>query len=64
MSELIETYKGIIYGPYCGTGDMFVKSIKFIESHHGTKKKSFYLRTGKHSLKLKKLEALHQSHIN
>ena len=35
--ELIEPYKGIIYDPACGTGGMFVQSIKFIESHHGNK---------------------------
>jgi type I restriction enzyme M protein len=38
IAELIEPYKGIIYDPCCGTGGMFVQSIKFIESHQGTKK--------------------------
>jgi len=38
MAELIEPYKGIIYDPCCGTGGMFVQSIKFIESHQGSKK--------------------------
>lgn len=38
MAELIEPYKGIIYDPCCGTGGMFVQSIKFIEAHQGSKK--------------------------
>ncbi len=38
IAELIEPYKGIIYDPCCGTGGMFVQSIKFIENHQGTKK--------------------------
>ena len=38
IAELIEPYKGIIYDPACGSGGMFVQSIKFIESHHGSKR--------------------------
>lgn len=38
ISELIEPYRGIIYDPCCGSGGMFVQSMKFIESHHGNKK--------------------------
>ena len=38
ISELIEPYKGIIYDPACGSGGMFVQSIKFIEAHNGNKK--------------------------
>jgi type I restriction enzyme M protein len=38
IAEMIEPYKGIIYDPACGSGGMFVQSIKFIESHHGSKK--------------------------
>ena len=38
IAELIEPYKGIIYDPACGSGGMFVQSIKFIENHHGNKK--------------------------
>ncbi len=37
IAEMIEPYKGIIYDPCCGSGGMFVQSIKFIESHHGNK---------------------------
>lgn len=35
---MIEPYKGVIYDPACGSGGMFVQSIKFIENHHGNKK--------------------------
>lgn len=38
IAKLIEPYKGIIYDPACGSGGMFVQSIKFIESHQGNKK--------------------------
>tara|TARA_R110001583_G_scaffold122569_1_gene273873 strand:- start:41285 stop:42850 length:1566 start_codon:yes stop_codon:yes gene_type:complete len=37
IAELIEPYKGIIYDPACGSGGMFVQSIKFIENHQGNK---------------------------
>lgn len=37
IAEMIEPYRGIIYDPACGSGGMFVQSIKFIESHHGNK---------------------------
>lgn len=39
LAEMIEPYEGIIYDPCCGSGGMFVQSIKFIESHNGNKKK-------------------------
>lgn len=38
IAAMIEPYKGIIYDPACGSGGMFVQSIKFIESHHGNKR--------------------------
>lgn len=38
IAEMIEPYKGKIYDPACGSGGMFVQSMKFIESHHGNKK--------------------------
>tara|TARA_R110000850_G_scaffold218852_3_gene344452 strand:+ start:44004 stop:45569 length:1566 start_codon:yes stop_codon:yes gene_type:complete len=37
IAELIEPYEGIIYDPACGSGGMFVQSIKFIENHQGSK---------------------------
>lgn len=43
IAEMIEPYKGIIYDPACGSGGMFVQSMKFIEAHHGnTKEISIY----------------------
>jgi type I restriction enzyme M protein len=38
LAEMIEPYSGTIYDPCCGSGGMFVQSIKFIENHHGNKK--------------------------
>lgn len=39
IAEMIEPYDGTLYDPCCGSGGMFVQSIKFIEAHHGNKKK-------------------------
>ncbi len=38
IAEMIEPYKGKIYDPCCGSGGMFVQSMKFIEAHHGNKR--------------------------
>ena len=38
LAEIIEPYSGIVYDPCCGSGGMFVQSMKFIKSHHGNKK--------------------------
>jgi type I restriction enzyme M protein len=38
IAELIEPYKGKIYDPCCGSGGMFVQSMKFIENHQGSRK--------------------------
>ncbi|ALM71844.1 type I restriction-modification system subunit M [Vibrio vulnificus] len=38
IAELIEPYRGKIYDPCCGSGGMFVQSMKFIENHKGNKK--------------------------
>ncbi len=38
IAEMIEPYKGKIYDPCCGSGGMFVQSIKFVESHQGNTK--------------------------
>lgn len=43
IAEMLEPYQGKIYDPCCGSGGMFVQSVKFIESHHGnTKDVSIY----------------------
>ncbi|SDB49862.1 class I SAM-dependent DNA methyltransferase [Butyrivibrio sp. INlla16] len=39
IAEAIEPYDGTLYDPCCGSGGMFVQSIKFVEAHHGNKKK-------------------------
>ena len=47
IAELIEPYKGTIYDPCCGSGGMFVQSVKFVESHRGnTKNVSIYGQEG------------------
>ena len=38
IAELIEPYSGTVYDPCCGSGGMFVQSIKFIDAHHGNKR--------------------------
>lgn len=38
IAEMIEPYRGKIYDPCCGSGGMFVQSIKFVESHEGNSK--------------------------
>lgn len=37
LCELIEPYSGIVYDGACGSGGMFVQSMKFIERHQGDK---------------------------
>jgi type I restriction enzyme M protein len=57
IAELIEPYKGKIYDPCCGSGGMFVQSVKFVESHQGnTKDISIYGQEGTSTtLKLAKM---------
>lgn len=38
IAEMIEPYSGKIYDPCCGSGGMFVQSLKFVESHNGNQK--------------------------
>lgn len=43
IAEMIEPYKGKIYDPCCGSGGMFVQSMKFVQNHQGnTKNISIY----------------------
>ena len=39
IAEMLEPYDGTLYDPCCGSGGMFVQSIKFVEAHSGNKKK-------------------------
>lgn len=38
IAEMLEPYSGILYDPCCGSGGMFVQSMKFVEAHAGNKK--------------------------
>ncbi|GAB6191291.1 type I restriction-modification system subunit M [Desulfocastanea catecholica] len=38
IAEMIEPFSGKIYDPCCGSGGMFVQSVKFVQSHHGNQK--------------------------
>lgn len=38
LAEMLEPYSGKIYDPACGSGGMFVQSMKFINSHQGNRK--------------------------
>jgi type I restriction enzyme M protein len=37
LVEMLEPYKGRVYDPCCGSGGMFVQSVKFVEAHGGQK---------------------------
>ncbi|MGD9949120.1 MAG: N-6 DNA methylase [Desulfobulbus sp.] len=38
IAEMIEPFRGKIYDPCCGSGGMFVQSVRFVESHEGNQK--------------------------
>ena len=35
LVEMLEPYKGRVFDPCCGSGGMFVQSVKFVDSHAG-----------------------------
>lgn len=37
IAELIEPYSGVVYDPCCGSGGMFVQSMKFVDRHKGNR---------------------------
>ena len=37
IAEMIEPYSGVVYDPCCGSGGMFVQSLKFVDRHHGNR---------------------------
>lgn len=39
IAEMIEPYSGVVYDPCCGSGGMFVQSMKFVDRHNGNRKK-------------------------
>ena len=57
IAELIQPFKGTLYDPCCGSGGMFVQSLKLIEYHNGNKKNvSIYGQEGTSTtLKLAKM---------
>lgn len=38
IAELIEPFSGVVYDPCCGSGGMFVQSLRFVNSHNGNSK--------------------------
>ena len=38
IAELIEPFKGKVYDPCCGSGGMFVQSMRFVDEHKGSTK--------------------------
>lgn len=38
LAELIEPYDGKIYDPCCGSGGMFVQSMRFVQAHNGNQR--------------------------
>ena len=39
IAEMIEPFSGVVYDPCCGSGGMFVQSLKFVDRHKGNRKK-------------------------
>lgn len=39
IAEIIEPYYGVVYDPCCGSGGMFVQSMKFVDRHNGNRSK-------------------------
>lgn len=38
LCELIQPYSGIVYDGACGSGGMFVQSMRFVDKHHGNRR--------------------------
>ena len=39
IAELLEPFDGVVYDPCCGSGGMFVQSMKFVDRHNGNRDK-------------------------
>ena len=39
IAEMIEPFSGVVYDPCCGSGGMFVQSLKFVDRHRGNRQK-------------------------
>lgn len=57
IAEMLEPYDGILYDPCCGSGGMFVQSIKFVEAHSGNKKKVTTYKLAKMNLAIHSISA-------
>ena len=49
IAEMIEPYSGTVYDPCCGSGGMFVQSMKFVDRHNGNRSRISVL--GQESIK-------------
>ena len=49
LVEMLEPYTGRVYDPCCGSGGMFVQSLKFTEAHNGQRKPSHLAIYGQES---------------
>ena len=50
LVDMLEPYKGRVYDPCCGSGGMFVQSLKFIEAHDGKRDRvSIYGQESNHT---------------
>lgn len=38
LAQMLEPYQGTVYDPCCGSGGMFVQSLKFVKQHEGRSK--------------------------
>ncbi|WP_133003376.1 MULTISPECIES: type I restriction-modification system subunit M [Marinomonas] len=38
LAQMLEPYQGTVYDPCCGSGGMFVQSLKFVKEHEGRSK--------------------------
>lgn len=39
IAEMIEPFSGVVYDPCCGSGGMFVQSLKFVDRHQGNRQR-------------------------
>lgn len=39
IAEMIEPFSGVVYDPCCGSGGMFVQSLRFVDRHQGNRQK-------------------------
>ena len=52
LVEVIQPYNGRIYDPCCGSGGMFVQSVRFVETHGGNHDNSLRKNVGRDNLSI------------